>query len=191
MTNLILLDELQLKALIGTRTQDVFDLLRAQGPLLASDLQTKLRFPSKAIFYQLNKLQAVGLVRVLDESKNAARYEAVAKRVRIERSYPSDLYRLLADQYAQARIRKVLADYLNMSVSAVSNPELHDLVSLQFTSLELASDDLQEFTREFIALVEVYRSKCSQVGKPSVRLFMLALPDLCGPGTKPRGTKKQ
>lgn len=84
MPNSSLLTELQLRAISSPARVELLRVLVASGPLSATGLARQLGRKVKGLYYHLQALEAVGLVKVKETRKAARRDEAVYEAVRYD-----------------------------------------------------------------------------------------------------------
>lgn len=149
----------QLQCLIGPRTRDVFDVVRESGEMTASEIQAKLGFESKSVYYQIKKLIAAGL---LAESHSDRRRAAVYRILNDQRIEPAgqqrDELEKLAAKSVAAQLRKLNRNYSRAAAMSKSRPELLDLTYSSTGRVEISRRNLPVLRQRYAELMAEMRA---------------------------------
>jgi len=169
------LNEAQIKVLTGRRTQEVWRVFSDDEWRVAADVQAKLGFASKAVYYQLKKLAAVGLL-IVDESGRAARYRRFASSAGMPDGYQGAEYERLAAKLVGTSLRHSIRQFERTAALAPEQPRLVDRLSIHETRFRIADDRLEEFRtwmRETMRQMESFSSPDGD----EVRLVLVMAPE--------------
>lgn len=181
------LTKAQLKCLIGPRTRDVFETLRKGGELSVAEIQAKLGFASKSVYYQVKKLMAADLVvESVMSNRRAATYRVAVEGV----TEPEDLYTgtfdALAAKSVSAQLRKAGRSYSVAVALSKKAPMLRDQTMCRTHRLEISHSNLALFRQRFQELVAEMQACPCDDDAVVVNLLLLMTPDL----TKSKGLSR-
>lgn len=122
------LTEDQLAVLVGARTHEVWECFKGKECLSAAEIQGRLGFASKAVYYQLEKLASAGLlIPCGNESARAARFRRVADHVRMPEGFQGERYEKLASRATASKMRKSMRQF-QRAAELVGEPCKPDLL---------------------------------------------------------------
>jgi hypothetical protein len=173
------LSEDQLAVLVGTRTQEVWDCFIGAQCMSAADVQSKLRFDSKAVYYQVEKLVKAGLlVPCAENSGKAARFRKVAAHVHMPPGFQGERYEKLAAKLMAAKMRKSMRQFQKAAELAPERPELVDALFVAQAKLTISTEKLKELNSRLRELILEY-SRDSDAGLgTNIRALFVITPDL-------------
>lgn len=154
----------QLQSLIGPRTRDVYDAIRVNGEMSATEIQTKLGFESKSVYYQIKKLLAVGLLSEAESIKGRATVYRVAdgRGAKPEPTLHPEFETLAAKSVA-AQLRKSNRHYSRVAAMAKSRPELLELTYIETSRVEIPRRNLTILKQRYAELLaEMQACDCDE-----------------------------
>lgn len=171
-----LLTEEQLAVLIGPRTREVMDAFLHHGVLSASDLQNLLSFESKAVYYQIKKLVAAGLVTPSPRRKGPAAYQPVARVLRMPNGFQT--LELLAAKAVEARLKQAARHFRAAAEATERDNQAAQFLFSNGRHLKLAPSQLQALLGDMRDLIMRYQSIEPTEGAKSVRVQIITYPEI-------------
>lgn len=160
------LNEQQLEAMIGPRTREVMNVFLKEGPLTVPKLQGKLELESKTLYYQVAKLEKVGLLS--RDLGDPATYTPIAWNLRMPAGYQGARYERLAAKNVAAGLRRMTRQFEQTAQAAPEQPTLVDDLYYLVGSLRLTAESRAAFQAE---LRDLFNRYSAGEGRPIVATF--------------------
>lgn len=169
----------QLLCLVGPRTREVYEAIGAAGALSVSEIQAKLGFASKSIYYQIKKLILVGLiVEVIEVHRRAALYRLKHEGAVIPDGLHGSELELLAAKSITAQLRKAGRAFAASAALTSRKPELVPQTFCSSSRMEIGQENLPILRQRYRELLnELKACPCDQDVVAIQTLFLFA-PDL-------------
>lgn len=169
------LTEAQIKVLTGRRTQQVWRCFNDDEWRAAADVQARLGFPSKAIYYQLKKLIAAGLLAV-DESGKATRYRRFSSSFGMPDGYQGPEYEFLAAKMVGTALRHSIRQFERTADRAPEQPELVDRLTIHELRFQIDRERIPEFKDWLRAMMSQVKQFAAPEGD-EIRLVLVTTPE--------------
>lgn len=176
-----LLTEAQLAALVGPRTREVYEAFSESHGLTVGEVQARLGFPSKAVYYQVKKLVEAGLLVEGSNEGRATVYHPIAELLNMPDGYQGAGYEFLAAKAVAARLRKTIRTFRTVSQRAPAEPELVDDLLIHTRHFLVSPEDFRRLKDEVRAVIATYVEKGPVTGTKKVTAIFLTMPDLDTP----------
>lgn len=165
----------QIRVLTGRRTQEVWRCFSDDEWRTAADVQQRLSFESKAVYYQLRKLALAGLL-ISDASQKAVRYRRASSAIAMPDGYQGEVYEQLAAKLAGASLRHSIRQFERTARLAPEKPDLVDRLSIFEMRLRLEDSRIDAFKDRLREIEKELRRFSSPEGK-EVRLVLVLTPE--------------
>lgn len=176
--NSLLLNEAQLKCLIGPRTRDVFDVLRLQGEKSASEIQEKLGFESKSVYYQVKKLlEADLIVATPSDGRRATYYRIAVDAAKLSDEIQGVEFEDLAAKSIAAQLRKADRLFAAAAKKSRTDPTVADFTFTHSTRIEISPQEFKIFRQRYRELIDELRSSPIEGDAVGIHALFLLVPE--------------